>query len=175
MGVEIVHYKNDLFCIRVYGIGKIFDFFCPINSRPVFPYADIMLSRKWFYKSKDTACAIAGIFRIHFLVIAGTHGERFPYLPQKLVWFFIHADNRTQGVIWKFVDVENIFHTCYEFCIFFWRDAPVVIAVRSKFIFFNTLRMVSLLTGVSSSIRACSSRSRMVHLECPSGAGPQAI
>lgn len=175
MGIQIVHYKNNLFCIRVHDISEVFYFFCPVNSRPVFPDADMMLSRKWFYKSKDAACSIAGIFRIHFPVIAGTHRERIPRLSQKLVWFFIHADNRAHRVIWKFIGVKDIFHTCYEFCIFFWRDAPVVTAVRSKFIFFNTLRIVSLLTGVSSSIRAFSSRSRMAHLECPSGAGPQAI
>lgn len=175
MGIEIIHYKDNLFCIWVHGINEVFYFFRPVNSRPAFPDADMMLSCKWLYKSKDAARAVADIFGIHFPVITGTHWERLPCLSQKLVWFFIHTDNRAHGIIRKFIDVEDIFHTCYEFCIFFWRDTPVVIAVRSKFIFFNTLRMVSLLTGVSSSIRAFSSRSRMVHLECPSGAGPQAI
>ena len=62
----------------------------------------------------------------------------------------------------------------YEFRVFFCGDAPVVVFVRSKFVFFKALRIASRLTGVSRTIFAFSSRSRMVHLECPSGTGPQA-
>lgn len=51
MGIQIVHYKNNLFCIRVHDISEVFYFFCPVNSRPVFPDADMMLSRKWFYST----------------------------------------------------------------------------------------------------------------------------
>ena len=120
-----------------------------------------------FYKRKDTACAITGIFRIHFLVIAWTHWQRFRCFPKQLVWFFIHAYNRTFRVIRHFIDVQDIFHAGYKFCIFFWWDTPVIVVVRSKFVFFKTLRMVSLLTGVSISTRHLSSKSRSVHLECP--------
>lgn len=42
-----------------------------------------------------------------------------PCLSQQLVWFFIHADDRMHWVIREFIDIENIFHTCYEFCILF--------------------------------------------------------
>ena len=62
-----------------------------------------------------------------------------------------------------------------EGCVSFGRDTPVVVEVRAKFVFFKTLRMVSRLMGVSNSTRDFSSRRRSVHLECPSGAGPQAI
>ena len=41
--------------------------------------------------------------------------------------------------------------------------------------FFKALPMVSLLTGTSSTIFACSSNSRSVQRECPSGAGLHAI
>ena len=40
--------------------------------------------------------------------------------------------------------------------------------------FFNALRIASRLTGVSRTIFDFSSSSRMIHLECPSGTGPQA-
>lgn len=46
--------------------------------------------------------------------------------------------------------------------------------MRSKFVFFKVLRIASRLTGVSRMILDFSSSSRMVHLECPSGTGPQA-
>jgi hypothetical protein len=42
-------------------------------------------------------------------------------------------------------------------------------------LFFSARPMVFLLTGTSSSILACRSRSLSVHLECPSGTGPHAI
>ena len=43
---------------------------------------------------------------------------------------------------------------------FFGGDAPVVVFVRSKFVFFNALRIASRLTGVSRTIFDFSSSSR---------------
>lgn len=77
-------------------------------------------------------------------------------------------------MIEKFIYVKYIFHARYKFGIVFFGDAPVVIAVRSKFIFFNALRIASRLTGVSRTTLDCSSKSRMVQRECPCGAGPHA-
>ena len=56
----------------------------------------------------------------------------------------------------------------------YWRDTPVVLMMRSKFVFFKALRIASLLTGVSIRTLDFSSRSRSVHRLCPSGTGPQA-
>lgn len=39
------------------------------------------------------------------------------------------------GIIWHFINIQNILHAGYEFRVFFGRDAPVGIFVRSKFIF----------------------------------------
>lgn len=135
MGIKVIHYKNDFFHFWVHDINKVFYFFCPVNCSPVLPDTDMMLPSKRFYESKDAACTITDIFGIYFPVISRAHWQRFPCLSQQLVWFFIHADDRTHWVIREFIDIENIFHTCYEFCILFWRDAPIVIEVRSKFIF----------------------------------------
>ena len=144
MGIKVIHYKNNFFRFWVHDINKVFYFFCPVNCSSVFPDTDMMLPSKRFYESKDAACAITDIFGIYFPVISRAHWQRFPRLSQQLVWFFIHTDDWTHRVIREFIDIEDIFHTCYEFCILFWRDAPIVIEVRSKFIFFNTLRIVSL-------------------------------
>ena len=86
------------------------------------PDTDMVFSTKGFYKRKDTACAITGICRIHFLVIAWTHWQRFRCFPKQLVWFFIHAYNRTFRVMRHFIDVEDTLSMPgYElFCIFFW-------------------------------------------------------
>ena len=58
---------------------------------------------------------------------------------------------------------------------FFWGDAPVVVFVRSKFVFFKARPIAFFPTGVSSTTFACSSRRRNVQRECPSGAGLHAI
>ena len=167
MRIEVIHDKDDFFSFRIHDIHKIFYLLCPVCRCSMLPDTDVVFSTKRLYKRKDTTYAITGIFRIHFLVIAWTHWQRFPCFPKQLVWFFIHAYNRTLRVIRHFIDVQDIFHAGYKFCIFFWWDTPVIVVVRSKFVFFKTLRMVSLLTGVSISTQHLSSKSRSVHLECP--------
>ena len=77
-------------------------------------------------------------------------------------------------IIGTFVNIKDILHTGYEFRVFFCRDAPVVIFVRSKFVFLRHRRIVSLPTGVSRITLDFSSSRRIAHRECPSGTGPQA-
>lgn len=110
-----------------------------------------------------------------FWVPPWTHRQWFPDFAQQLVRFFIHTHYRNIGIIRHLIDIKDIFHAGYEFGIFLWRDTPVVVSVRLEFVFLSTLRLVSLLMGVSSSTRDFSSSSFRVHLEWPSGAGPQAI
>ncbi len=62
MRVEVVHHKNDFFHVRVYGISKMFYLFHPVSGSPAFPDAGVMPPGKWFYESKDAACAITDIF-----------------------------------------------------------------------------------------------------------------
>lgn len=73
MCIKIIHYKNYFFYIWIHDIGKIFDFFCPVNCSPMFPNTYMMSSTKRFYECKNAACTISDILRIYFLVIAGTH------------------------------------------------------------------------------------------------------
>ena len=114
---------------------------------------------------------IQNLFSVYHLA----HRQRLPGFSKQLIWLFIHTYHRNRRIIRHLIDVKDILHAGYEFCIFFRWDTPVGIFVRSKFIFFKVVRMVSLPIGTSSSIRAFSSRSRMVQRECPSGTGPQAI
>ena len=127
------------------------------------------------YKHKYAAGTFPDIFRIGLLSIPRTRRQWFPGFVCQLVRFFIHAHYWNSRVIRHLIDVQDILHTGYEFGVFFCRDTPVVVFVRLEFIFLSTLRMVSLLMGVSSSTRDFSSSSFSIHLEWPSGAGPQAI
>lgn len=121
-------------------------------------------------KHKYTACAVSDIFGIGLPGISWAHRQWLPGFAQQLVRFFIHAHYRYIRIIWHFIDVQNILHAGYKFRVFLWRDTPVVISVGLEFIFLSTLRIVSLLMGVSSSTRDFSSSSFSVHLEWPSGA-----
>ena len=135
---------------------------------------DMVRPAKRLHKSKYADCSISDVFGIRFAVAPGNHRQRLSGLAQKLVRLFIHADNRTLLVIRKLIYIKDILHTGYEFRVFFCRDAPVVVFVRSKFVFFNAFRIASLLTGVSRMTLASSSSRRIVQRKWPSGTGPQA-
>ena len=145
------------------------------NCCTVCPHAYMAYTSQRFYKNKNAAGAVPDIFRINFLGVPWPHGQWFPSLPEQLVGLFIHAYHGNCWIIGHLINVQDILHAGYEFCVFFGRDAPVGIFVGSKFIFFSAWRMASFPTGTSSSTRAFSSNNRRVQRECPSGTDPQAI
>ena len=175
MGIEIVHDKYDLLFVRAADVYKAFDFLRPVRRSAVFAHTYMPHAGQGLHEHKYAAGAIPDIFRIVFFGVSRTRRQRFPDFAQQLVRFFIHAHYRDNRIIRHLVDVQDILHAGYEFGIFLWRDTPVVVSVRLEFVFLRTLRIVSLLMGVSSSTRGFSSNSFSVHLEWPSGAGPQAI
>lgn len=175
MGIEIVHDKYNFLFVRVAGIYKVLDFFRPVSRGTVFTDAYMPHATQRLYKHKYTAVAVPDIFGIGLPGISRAHRQWLPGFAQQLVRFFIHTHYRNIRIIWQLINVQNILHAGYKFRVFLWRNTPVVISVGPEFIFLSTLRIVSLLMGVSSSTRDFSSSSFSVHLEWPSGAGPQAI
>ena len=175
MCVQVVHDKYDLITVGIADIHKIPDLISPVNCCTVCAHAYMAHAAQRLYECKNAAGAVPDIFRIGFPGIPRTHGQWLPDLPKQLIWFFIHAYHGNCRIIWHFINIQNILHAGYEFRIFFGRDAPVGILVRSKFIFFSARRIASFPIGTSSSTRAFTSNSRRVQRECPSGAGPQAI
>ena len=89
-------------------------------------------------------------FRIYsesnFWVSPGRISSGPLYSPSSWVWLFIHTYQRNSRVIWLFINVQNLLHAGYEFCVIFGRDA-----------------LVGVLWG------------RSVRRECPSGVGLQTI
>ena len=175
MGIEIVHDKYNFLFVRVAGIYKVLDFFRPVSRGTVFTDAYMPHAPQRLYKHKYTAVAVSDIFGIGFLCVTWAHGQGGSGFPKQLVRFFIHAHYRNSRFIRHLIDIQNVLHAGYKFGIFLRRDTPVVVSVGLEFIFLSTLRMVSLLIGISSSTRDFSSSSFSVHLEWPSGTGPQAI
>lgn len=62
--VQIVHYQDNLFRIRIYDVGQIFYFLCPVLCRPVFPHTYVVHPSQRLNKGKDTAGSVTGIFGI---------------------------------------------------------------------------------------------------------------
>lgn len=87
------------------------------------------------------------IFRIKLLVISRPHGEWFPCFAKQLIRLLIHAYHRPAFIVRAFINIQDILHTGYKFCIFFWRDTPVAVAVRSKFVFLKPFRSCPCLQG----------------------------
>lgn len=147
MGIEVVHYKDDFLSIRVHDIHEIFDLLRPVDGCTVLPHAYMVRPAKRLHKSKYADCSISDVFGIRFAVTPRYHRQGLPGLAQKLVRLFIHADNRTLWVIRKLIYIKDILHTGYEFRVFFCRDAPVVVFVRSKLFFLKHCGLPPCLLG----------------------------
>ena len=65
MGIEIIHYKDDPFSIRVHDIHKVLDLLCPVKSRPMLMDTGMVPASKRLDKRKDAAGAVPHIFGIH--------------------------------------------------------------------------------------------------------------
>lgn len=154
MRVQIIHYQNNLFSIGIHDIRQILYFLCPVFCCAVFPYTYMVHSSKWFDKGKDASYSVTAIFRIHLFVVPWTHSPRISHLAQQLVRLFIHTDYWNCRIIRHFINVKDVFHTRYKFCVCFVWEAPVLAAVRSKPVFFKVLRIASRLIGSSNSIFA---------------------
>ena len=137
MGIKVIHHKDDLFGIGVQVVHKIPDFLCPVCGCTVFTCAHMVNASERLHKSKNTDDAVADIFRIGFQVASGNHWQRLPDFSQKLVRFLIHTHNWMLFIIGEFIHIKDILHAGYEFWSFFCWDAPVVVFVRSKFVFFK--------------------------------------
>lgn len=98
MGVRVIHYKDNLFSIRIQDICQIFYFLCSVYCCPVFPYAYMVHSTKRLNKGKDTAGSITSIFGIRFLSSPGhmTHESRAP--PNNWYGFSAIQTTRTAGL-----------------------------------------------------------------------------
>ena len=114
MCVKVIHHKENLLGIRVHGVRQIPDFLCLVNGCAVFPHAHMVRTAKRLHKGKYTGRPVADIFAICFPVTSRDHWQRLPDPPpQKLVWLFVHAFDRTFFIIGKFTNVKDILHAGY--------------------------------------------------------------
>ena len=134
MGIQVVHDKYDFVAVRIADIHQMPDFLRPVNRSAVFPdtYMPPKGSTNTNMLQVPPRTYSESVFRVSPRRM-GSGSLASP--PRQMVWLFIHAYHWDSRVIWLFVVVQDILHTGYGFCVSFWRDAPVGVFVRSKFLF----------------------------------------
>ena len=164
MCVEIIHNKYYLFNTRVHLVNEIFDLLSPVHCGAMLSDTYMVASAKWLYESKYTAGSISNILGVYLFIVSRTHCPGVTCFTEKLIWLFVHTDNRVKRIIGQLVNIKDILHGSNELRIRYVWDTPVVTAMRSKPVFFRARRMASRLIGSSRIIFISSSRSRIVHL-----------
>ena len=143
MGVEVIHYKNNLLGHRILLGQQPLYLLCPILSSPSFLSVSISPSGQRFRKKENTCCAVADILVILILNAILFGAESFAEVGKKLDRLFIHANNGIVFVIWATVYFKHVFHRSHKSGTVFRRNTPAFLQVRLKFVF---LRIVEIVT-----------------------------
>ena len=64
MGIQIIHYENDLFSVRIINREELFNLICPVNTSSMFMSVCGSPPFQWFSEQKNTAGTFADIFGI---------------------------------------------------------------------------------------------------------------
>ena len=175
MRVQIVHHQTNLASMRI-TLSEHLLYLCrpiltgsPFRDRYMAPTCQRFNFHKYFC---DT---ISDVFIVNAPRLAGFSWYWLSNFTDQLLGRFVHTNHWIRRIIWKMVYFQNIFHRRYKGCVSFRRDFPVFLAVRLKFIFFNT-RCTVMCDTLSAKLNstAFSASSLTVHRWCPSGASEQA-
>src|SRR5665647_1188900 len=176
MRIEIVHDQTDFLTIRIINFQEVLNLVCPIDSGPMLFGICMPPTGQCFRKQEDAASSVSDVFIIHTLRSASFHRDNRSGFTQKLVGFFIHADNRLIRIIGLLIQIQNILHAGHKRSILFWRYDPALFQMRLQFVFFRTwpIATCEMLSTISSST-ALLARRRKVHLLRPCGGSLQLI
>ena len=83
----------------------------------------------------DLGDAAANILVLPALGLAGSDRELAADLADELLVRLVHAENGPGGVVWSAVDLKDVFHAGYERGVLSGWDAPLLLAVRLRFVF----------------------------------------
>ena len=139
MRIEIVRNKSNLIGGRIHGIGCEFEDICKIDSRSGFSDNGFTVTPKRLENHKDISDTVTFIYRIDFFWL--TRSTRNAGFPNELLIRFVNANDWVQWIIRTLVNIQHIFHFCYEFSACF-RNAPFFNEPRLDFVFFITSQTV---------------------------------
>src|SRR5215208_7555299 len=126
MGVEVVHYQNDLQGLRVVQIYKLLYAVCPLELRSPLGNADVTPAGEGLTDDEEVSRPVALVLVV---VVAGCPSrlgsERLPYLTYELLTLLIQAHLWTAGIVGTGVDLKHILHAPDEGGILLWWDGPL--------------------------------------------------
>ena len=176
MSIQVVHHQHDPIFVRVVLIDQSLYHMSPVHFRATLSDLDSPPSIQRREQHEQTAHPIALV-----LVVVGRHRTRRrrkgrSRLLDLLFACLIHTYQHFILIKWPLVDFQHIFHRTHKVGALFGGDAPTLLQPRLEFVFFNTLRTVSvLMLSTISHSTSRSANSFRVQFTRPCGGSPQAI
>jgi hypothetical protein len=124
MSVEIIHYQPNLSAIRIITFQQMLDLLSPIHFSSMFLGLNMPPAAQSFCEQKDATTAISDVFIILTFGSTSLHRDGWSCFPKKLVWLFVHANDRIIWIIWLLVKIQDIFHTGNKGGVVLWRYHP---------------------------------------------------
>ena len=134
VSIQVVHDQHDLLSIRLDMIHQVTDFLSPVNSCPGRFREVEYVAAVWLYETEYAGCTVPDVLGIDLSNVSSAHRNRLAAFTEELVRLLVHTPQRTLGIEWLLVDIQDILHACNELAIFLWRDAPVLTEMRPQFI-----------------------------------------
>lgn len=143
VSVEIVAHDGDFLAVLVTGIEDGCHFFRPIELGPSFSDRDLPPSNQWLCEKEDACSANSFVFVIHsFWMLPGGRDGAANFIDE-LHRLFVHAKDRSVGIVGLLIDFENLFHCRSEFGACLGWDHPILDFTGVKPVFLSVLRTVS--------------------------------
>ena len=162
--------------VRVVLVDQSLYHMCPVHLRATLLDLDSTPPFQGREQHEQTAHSIALVFVVVDRHRAGRCGTRHSRLLDQLFARLIHAHQNLIPIIRPLVDLQHVFHRAHKVRALTGRDAPTLLQPRFEFVFFNTLRTVSvLMVSTISHSTNWSANSFRVQTARPSGGSPQAI
>jgi len=142
VGVQIVHHQDDFFGIVILAFNR-FKKFCPVLFCPLRGYARDALAGQWLASNEDVAHPFPAVFviitgKLTWLCWNWHHG-----FSNQLFRRLVHANQRIQGIIGQFVQIQDRLHLGHKITVMRGRDYPCFCFPGLKLVFFSVCRTVS--------------------------------
>lgn len=139
MSVQVIHHQSDLLCFWIMNLKQFPDLVCPVNPSSSFTDRYMPPACQWFCEDEDAAGSISDIFTVLTLRPSRFHRDRCSGFSKKLVWLFIHADDRIQSTILFLIQIQNVFHASNEGGVLFRRNAPAFTEMGLELVFLKAV------------------------------------
>src|SRR5919199_3180735 len=125
MGVEVVHYQNDLLGLWVVQLNKLLYAVCPVELGPPLSDADGAPACQRFGDDEEVSRPLTLVLVVLTDGPSRADGEWLPHLCHQLLALLIEANLREALVVGAGVDLQDVLHAPDEGSVLLWRDGPL--------------------------------------------------